>query len=55
MDIGMPVPDLKEGENIQFYGEYKWNAKGGVVHWTHKDPKGNHPDGFLVYRKRKYD
>jgi hypothetical protein len=40
---------------ISFYGEYEWNNKGGVIHWTHHDPRGSHPDGWLLYDNRKYD
>lgn len=49
-----PRADVKEGEIISFYGEYEWNAKGGVVHWTHHDPRGKHPDGWLKVNGRKY-
>jgi Protein of unknown function (DUF3465) len=49
------VEGLKEGAVISFYGEYEWNNKGGVVHWTHHDPKGLHPNGWLLYESRKYD
>lgn len=55
IDISTRIPDLEQGENIVFFGEYEWNNKGGVVHWTHKDPEGNHPNGFLLYRGKKYD
>jgi Protein of unknown function (DUF3465) len=55
IDLASKVEGLKESEEISFYGEYEWNNKGGVVHWTHRDPKGRHPDGWLFYNNRKYD
>jgi Protein of unknown function (DUF3465) len=55
IELAPRVEGLKEGEAITFYGEYEWNNKGGVVHWTHHDPKGSHPDGWLLYGNRKYD
>jgi hypothetical protein len=55
IDIATRIPDLEQGETIVFYGEYEWNKKGGVVHWTHKDPRGNHADGYLLYGGKKYD
>ncbi len=41
------VAGLKKGDVVQFKGEYEWNAQGGVVHWTHADPRGRHPAGWL--------
>jgi hypothetical protein len=55
IDLASKVEDLKEGEIVSFCGEYEWNNKGGVVHWTHHDPRRSHPDGWLYYNNRKYD
>lgn len=55
IDLAPKVESLKVGATISFYGDYEWNEKGGVVHWTHHDPKGQHPNGWLLYENRKYD
>jgi hypothetical protein len=49
IDLSNKIKDLKAGDNVEFYGEYEWNNKGGVLHWTHKDPKGKHKDGWLKH------
>ena len=54
IDISKRVQKLKINEQIIFYGEYEWNNKGGVIHWTHRDPDGRHIDGYLEYKGNKY-
>ncbi|WP_084618540.1 DUF3465 domain-containing protein [Cellvibrio sp. OA-2007] len=54
IDLAPRVENLREGERLEFYGEYEWNQKGGVIHWTHHDPRGQHPGGWLKYEGRIY-
>lgn len=49
IDLAPRIPNLQQGDAVQFFGEYEWNEKGGVIHWTHKDPRGNHVAGWLKH------
>lgn len=54
IDLAPYLQDLKVGDSVEFVGEYVWNDKGGILHWTHHDPKGRHPGGWLKHNGRLY-
>ena len=54
IDLAPRVGGIREGDTVEFYGEFAYNPKGGVIHWTHHDPQGRHPDGWLRHRGRTY-
>lgn len=54
IDLAHRINTLQPNQPIRFYGEYIYNPKGGVVHWTHKDPAARHQDGWLEYQGQKY-
>ena len=54
IDLAPRISSLRKGDTVQFYGEYEWSLKGGVIHWTHRDPKGVHAAGWLQYKGKKY-
>ena len=54
IDLAPKIVGLRLGDAIRFCGEYEWNEKGGLLHWTHRDPQGRHPAGWLDHRGRIY-
>lgn len=54
IDVGKRIA-VREGATVSFKGEYVWNDRGGVVHWTHHDPRGKHPDGWVKVGEKTFD
>jgi hypothetical protein len=47
IDLAPRLTSLKVGDTVAFSGVYEWNPKGGLIHWTHHDPGGQHQAGWL--------
>jgi hypothetical protein len=55
IDLAPKISNLSIGDHVQFYGEYEWNHKGGVIHWTHRDPQNKHANGWLKHMGKMYE
>jgi len=53
IDVAPRVP-IKTNQSITIYGQYEWNERGGVVHWTHADSYGSHEGGWIKYQGEIY-
>lgn len=54
LDLAPRVP-VQSGDSVGLRGEYTWNERGGMVHWTHHDPARRHEPGWIEHRGRRYD
>lgn len=55
IDLAPRIDSLAVGDVVEFNGVYEWNERGGVLHWTHHDPQGEHEPGWLRHRGRTYE
>lgn len=54
IDLAQRIDDMSPGNPIRIRGQFEWNEKGGVLHWTHHDPRGDHEAGWIEYQGRRY-
>ena len=54
IDLASKIEELKVDDHVNFYGEYEWNSEGGVIHWTHHDPNGQHEGGWINHGGKMY-
>lgn len=54
IDLAPRIDGLQKGDVVEFSGEYEWNPKGGVIHWTHRDPAMKHAGGWLKHKGKIY-
>lgn len=53
VDLAPRIP-LRAGDQVLMRGEYEWNGQGGVLHWTHHDPDGQRPGGWIEWDGDRY-
>lgn len=55
IDLAPRLENLQIGDALTFKGEYVYNPKGGVMHWTHHDPDGNQSGGWIKHNGKTYE
>ncbi|MBD5654093.1 MAG: DUF3465 domain-containing protein [Candidatus Eremiobacteraeota bacterium] len=46
VDFTGAIP-LQPGADVVARGEYVYDSRGGIVHYTHRDPRGRHAAGYV--------
>jgi len=49
-----PAVPIEPGQMVTVHGEFIWNQKGGVIHWTHHSDNGRHEGGYIDYQGQRY-
>jgi hypothetical protein len=45
---------ISPGDSVVLRGEYIYDPRGGLIHWTHRDPRGRHEAGYVSINGRYY-
>jgi len=53
IDLAPRLENLSVGDEVTFKGEYIYNPKGGIMHWTHHDPQGRQ-SGWIKHQDHTY-
>lgn len=54
IDLAPRLP-VERGSVCRFFGQYEWNEKGGLLHWTHHDPSNWREGGWIELHGKRYD
>jgi len=54
IDLAERINAIAAGDTITFRGEYVYNPKGGIMHWTHHDPKDVMQGGWIQHNGKTY-
>jgi hypothetical protein len=53
VDLTGPIP-LAAGDEVEVRGEYIYDPRGGLIHYTHLDPRGRHAAGYVRVNGKVY-
>jgi hypothetical protein len=54
VELAPRINTLSRGDRVDFFGHYRWNSRGGIIHRTHHDPQKQLPDGWLRHQGKLY-
>ncbi|MGB3670806.1 MAG: DUF3465 domain-containing protein [Phormidesmis sp.] len=54
IDLAPRIDSLREGDRVSVKGKYEWNDRGGLIHWTHHDPRSVHEGGWIDHNSLRY-
>lgn len=50
-----PFVPIQAGDIVTVSGEFIWNAKGGLIHWTHHTDTPKHAGGYIDFNGKRYE
>lgn len=50
-----PYVPIQSGDIVTVKGEFIWNEKGGLIHWTHHTDTPNHEGGYIEFNGKRYE